>query len=234
MRAKALLIGMTVIISSGFGGWLAQSELGFASAGSSPASGFLALGPTRVLDTRTGAKPAADAVLTVVTGLDGATAVGVNITLTETDGIGFATAWSGIGGRPATSVVNSSGPSENIANYVIVPVAADGSFRLYTSGAAHLIVDLMGYFVGGSSPIPSGLSGTVTGYSPLTTSTEVSGVVSNGTNVVRDARVDVRCPDGTTARTKEVLDIAPGQSLGYVVFCNGLVTSGAAVEVVEI
>jgi hypothetical protein len=234
MRGQKFLLGAALIAASGVGGWAAQTGFGTASAGSiATPAGFVTFGPARILDTRNGAMPPGGALLKVDTGLSQASAVSVNITLTETAGPGFVTAWDGSGERPETSVVNSSTRGETIANYVVVPVAADGSFTLFTSVGSHLLVDLMGYFVGGSSPVPSGLTAVVTGYTPLTTSTAISGLVSNGTVNTKDARVDVRCPDGTTARTKEVQGILPGQTRGFEVFCNGLIVAGATVDVVN-
>jgi len=140
------------------GGLLAASVAGglvatggaqrLAAAGESRAS-YLSLEPARLLDTRVGgaAPLGAGTTIVVATNRAGATAVGVNIALTETVGPGFVTAWAGATPRPLASVVNSSAAGENVSNFVIVPVADDGTFRLYTNAATHLVVDLMGAFV---------------------------------------------------------------------------------------
>jgi hypothetical protein len=74
------------------------------------------------------------------TGKVGAT---VNMTLIGAEP-GFASAWKE-GARPDASKVNYAG-GQAVANEVFVPLAADGSFRIFISGRAHIIVDLVGYW----------------------------------------------------------------------------------------
>src|SRR4051812_12291668 len=80
------------------------------SAAGGAGSIFTPVGPTRVLDTRTGlgrsgeGKVPAGGTVTV-RGLSGARALAVNITVTEPDAAGFVTAWPG-GARPNSSAVN--------------------------------------------------------------------------------------------------------------------------------
>lgn len=68
----------------------------------------------------------------------------VNLTIVSAGQAGFASAWRS-GPRPDTSKVNY-GASGATANEVNVPLAADGSFRIFISSAAHIIVDLVGYY----------------------------------------------------------------------------------------
>ena len=174
-----------------------------------------------------------DCQVQVDTHITGAVAVGVNITVTETVGPGFVTAWDGSTGRPTASIVNSSGANQNIANYAIVPVLPDGTFQLFTSSTTHLIVDLMGYFPGTPTPIPVGITGQITGYGPGGSITEVSGTLTNGTTATTNARADVHCPDGAT-ETDLVFSMPPGATRGFSVLCSGVFSSGATLVVVVV
>lgn len=122
-----------------------------ASAGKAAAGRFVALTlPTRILDTRLTERPPAGATVPVavphVAVPADATAVLVNVTATESTGASFVTAWSA-GPRPLASILNLDAAGQTRAATSIVGVA-DGSFRLFTRGGDHLIVDLVGYFTG--------------------------------------------------------------------------------------
>ena len=95
--------------------------------------------PQRIFDTRNVGLPKDEQVLRVA--VPGAPkAAFVNITVSNPQKPGYATAWSGVGTRPNVSNVNYS--SGDICNTSWVPVAADGTFRIYLHKAAHVIVDL--------------------------------------------------------------------------------------------
>jgi hypothetical protein len=103
--------------------------------------------PVRVLDTRlTGGPLEPGETVSVHSGYAGATAVGVNLTMTNVRTAGFVTAWDD-GARPDTSIVNSNGA--DVANFVILPITSAGTFQLYTSARADVLVDVMGYFAPG-------------------------------------------------------------------------------------
>jgi len=123
--------------------------------GTIPDTKFMAVQPTRVLDTRIGlgvaaGKLAPGAAITVkVTGGDvpaGAQAVAVNLTATNADGPGFVTAWPTGAAFPETSSLNLSDFDETAANAVVVPVGLGGQINLYTRGGTHLVADVTGYF----------------------------------------------------------------------------------------
>ena len=110
--------------------------------------------PTRVLDTRVGlgaaaglAQPAAPINLNLSSVLPPeATAVVMNMTVTEPTGAGFARIWSSDGDEPTTSSLNYV-TNLTVPNLTIVPVALDGSVQVATSGhPAHLIADLLGWY----------------------------------------------------------------------------------------
>ena len=108
--------------------------------------------PPRVLDTRGPAGPnrdqyklgAGNEATVRPSGAAGRKLVKVNLTATEPEAPGFFTVWSG-GNRPTSSALNWSA-GQTIANEVTIPVAADGSFRIWSPARVHVIVDLVGYF----------------------------------------------------------------------------------------
>jgi len=122
-----------------------------APHGKAAAGRFVPLAlPTRVLDTRTGKRPAPQSAVTVELPDDtvpaDATAVLVNVTATESTGASHITAWPG-GERPVASILNVDGPDQTRAATTIVGIT-DGTFQLYTHRGEQLVVDLIGYFTG--------------------------------------------------------------------------------------
>lgn len=117
---------------------------------------FVPVTPTRVLDTREGVgapatKPgAATAVAVQVEGdvvPPEAVAVALNLTITEPDAPGYATAYPTGSARPGTSDVNVSAASEVAANAAAVALDADGQVSVFTYSSAHLVADVTGYWV---------------------------------------------------------------------------------------
>jgi len=144
--------------------------LSYATAGMTPSPDggkFVPVSPTRILDTRTSLLPvAADTKRIVqVAGKAGipanASAVALNLTVTEPSSYGHIYAVPFGAGMPNTSNVNYD-EQETVPNYVIVPVK-DGRIVLGNEGQgpAHLLADVAGYFTGGT-PADAG------GYHPLT------------------------------------------------------------------
>jgi hypothetical protein len=78
----------------------------------------------------------------------GASAVLVNITLTDSVSSGYVQADKCSVLSPSTETASNANvvPGRTSANLAVVPVDADGSFCLYTSSATHLIVDIQGSF----------------------------------------------------------------------------------------
>jgi hypothetical protein len=139
-----------------------------ASAQAAPgASRLVAVAPERLLDTReTGAAvPIGGVVEVTVAGRAGAppeaVAAVVTLTATEVTGAGFVTAWPSGAPLPPTSNLNLA-PGDIRSSTAVVPLGAAGSFSVRTTAAAHLVVDLQGYWV------PSGptAEGRVVGLPP--------------------------------------------------------------------
>lgn len=133
-------------------GWFTDS-----SAADSASGLYVALSPTRRLDTRTGlgagfAGPrAARSTLGILLGgSDGIPTTGVAAvvaTVTAVDAAPlFLTAWAGGSPQPNASNLNVTLPGDTVPNLVTSPVGAGASLNLYTDGASHLLLDLAGYY----------------------------------------------------------------------------------------
>ncbi len=120
--------------------------------------GFTSVTPTRVLDTRGGAKVgnAAGTGTPVTLSLSGRGglpssgigAVAMNVTVVDgespTSGGGYVTVYP-CGTRPDASNLNFTA-GQTIPNSMIAPVSATGTVCFYVYGTAHLLADVSGYF----------------------------------------------------------------------------------------
>jgi hypothetical protein len=103
------------------------------------------INPKRVMDLRPN-RPSSGAILTVKTGAPkGASVAHVNITVVDSVGPGFVSAWAQ-GKMPETSILNTFTKGQTVANAVNVPLDSLGDFRLYTSGGDFMLVDVMGFY----------------------------------------------------------------------------------------
>jgi hypothetical protein len=121
---------------------------------------FVPSAPFRLIDTRdryraelntgtSGARLGAGKVLTVqVAGVRGvpagAKAVSVNVTVTGAAGSGYLTAWP-CGDRPLASTANFMA-GESVSNAAQLPLSADGRLCIFTPIAAHVVVDMNGWW----------------------------------------------------------------------------------------
>ncbi len=123
------------------------------------AGGFVALSPTRYVDTRYTLPVAANGTLDLlIAGRNGipsdATAVSVNITVTASKAVGYIAAY------PTGSVAGSSTlnfmPHQTVPNAAIVSIGTGGSITLRngSTGTSHLIVDVTGYYTAATSKVP--------------------------------------------------------------------------------
>ena len=138
----------------------------FTPAATATAGRFVAISPSRALDTRpteagpvpsgwTAHKPAGESVrVDVPTGIgvpaSGIAALVVNVTATEADGAGFLQALPTGSGPGQTSTVNYVA-GQNAATHAIVPLGAGGTISVFTSNASHIVVDVMGYITDGTT-----------------------------------------------------------------------------------
>ncbi|OAE02318.1 hypothetical protein A6A22_13470 [Arthrobacter sp. OY3WO11] len=117
---------------------------------------FVAVGPSRFVDTRTSAPLAANSTLSFqVGGTSGipadASAVVFNLTATQPTSFGHLRAYPFGTTAPSTSSVNFS-KDETVPNLVTVPIGSDGKVTLMntSSGTTHVIADVNGYYIGGT------------------------------------------------------------------------------------
>jgi len=133
---------------------------------------FRPIGPTRVLDTRTGngaPRAAVAAGASVKVQIEGAhaipasgiSAVVLNVTVTQPTAGGYITAYPDGATRPTASNLNFN-PAQTVPNLVVVPVGADGKITLYngSAGTVQLIGDIAGYYLSGT-PTTAGAFGPV-------------------------------------------------------------------------
>ena len=140
----------------------------FTTSNASPAAlaGFSALTSARLLDTR-GGNPATEAASGPVTpghpltvnvaghvGVPaaGAAAVSLNVTVTNPAAAGWVKVY-GCGDMPATSNVNFAA-GQTVANAVLTPVAANGTFCIASHVPTDVVVDINGYFTAGAGMAP--------------------------------------------------------------------------------
>lgn len=157
---------------------LVLAPLGAASAAPAPttdraaaavdaAGTFTHVPGTRILDTRTGlGAPAAKVgeqrhISLRVAGRGGIPATGVaavvlNVTGVDATNPTWVTAWPTHTLRPDASQLNT-GPGDNRAGLVTVPLGPDGSIYLYNgSGTTHLLADVVGYYADGAGTVGGG------------------------------------------------------------------------------
>ncbi len=172
-RFLALLAILTTTVTAGAGVAPADAltEPQTAPAAVSIPGGFVALTPSRVLDTRSGvgAVVAGGATAAVqVTGrsgvpVSGVSAVVLNVTVTQPTASGFVTVFGAGATRPGVSSLNFV-KAQTVPNLVVAPVGVGGKVALYngSSGSVQLIADVSGYYRSTTaSPSPvSGLSAT--------------------------------------------------------------------------
>ena len=127
---------------------------------------FVPVTPFRVLDTReasnvpscfkSGRVRSGGAIPVGVAGRGGVPAsnvyaVAANIALTQTRGAGWARIWPAGGAEPETSSVNSGFANHTVANHAATKIGAAG-IGVRTMSGMHIIVDVTGYFLGGTTP----------------------------------------------------------------------------------
>ncbi|MCU1392483.1 MAG: hypothetical protein JWM34_911 [Ilumatobacteraceae bacterium] len=108
----------------------------------------------RAIDTRTLTKVGIGGVQRVdVSAVVPATAsaVVVNLTVTESNGAGFWTGYAAGGAQPNSSSLNTDDANQTRANQAILPIGTFGAKRgidVFSSSGGHLVVDVAGYFTG--------------------------------------------------------------------------------------
>ncbi|MFF1408458.1 hypothetical protein ACFVX6_01455 [Streptomyces sp. NPDC058289] len=123
----------------------------------SAASGYTAIDPSRHVDTRTGLGVRKGQIAgygtfsATISGAGyvpfGATAVALNVTVTNPKDAGHLTVYPSGKAAPTASNLNFSG-GQTIANSVIVPIGADGKIKIRNGSwkGTDVIIDVVGYY----------------------------------------------------------------------------------------
>ena len=140
----SLLTG--VIVHTSMNTHILVDVLGYVPAGSD----YISIPLTRALDTRAMGGASAEQRFDVDViddfGPDDATLAIVNITLVDSEGPGFVTAWPGSEEQPGTSNLNVDGVGQTRAGLAIVPIGPGGEVSVVSSTGGELLLDVLGYF----------------------------------------------------------------------------------------
>ncbi|NCY16082.1 MAG: hypothetical protein EBX39_04790 [Actinobacteria bacterium] len=192
---------------------------GYYRGGSPSGGGFVGITPRRALDTRSSAPCVSGSPRTLpIAGTSGvpadASALVLNVTVTEPTAPGYLTVWPTGRSRPTASNINFVA-GQTIANMVTVKVGDRGSIDLVSNqGCPQVIVDIAGYYRGGSVT-----SGGFVGLTPtraLDTRTSGPCVSSSGRTIIIADRFGV--PQSTD----------PSRPGANAVALNVTVTGGSA------
>jgi hypothetical protein len=130
----------------------------FVRAEQASAGRFVAMPPTRIVDTRTSTPPTGalpsrgEARVPLPTGVPAdATALVLNITSVGAPAPGHLSVRPSGGAATDTSVLNVDGTGAAVAASVIAPVDA-GGFTVSSYSGGHVVVDVAGWFTGPSAP----------------------------------------------------------------------------------
>lgn len=161
-----------------------------------PGGAFVGLTPTRLLDTRTNGQgpclPGAATRRLTVGDRGGvpanAAAAVLNVTVTDPTGDGFVTVFPSGVVRPLASNLNFAA-GQTVPNSVTVKIGHTGQVSLYNGslGCTHVIIDVVGYYAGGSV-----IGGGFTGVTPTR---------------VRDTRETGGCLAGPVTRQVQVTGV---------------------------
>lgn len=134
-------------------------------------SGYTAVGPTRVLDTRVGLGGwrGRRTTMRVAVGdsVPGARAAVMNLTVVDPVEAGSLAVWPCEAPRPTTALVEFRA-GQTVANSVVVPLGASGDLCLRGSAAAHVLIDVAGGVTGDYAAVgPTRLADTLAMIGPV-------------------------------------------------------------------
>ncbi|TMD10005.1 MAG: hypothetical protein E6J01_00190 [Chloroflexi bacterium] len=158
------------------------------------ASAYTAQAPNRILDTRSTGTPLTGQTLnlTVAGGTTtvpaAATAVVLNVTVTNTAGAGFLTVWPAGNARPTISNLNWAA-GETRPNLVTVTVGTGGQVSLFANSNTDVVVDEEGFYAA-----PSGTAGGYVAVSParITDTRAGSGQANAGSTLAAGTTLSVQ------------------------------------------
>ena len=117
---------------------------------------FVALTPSRILDTRSSSKLGSAQTLNVLIAGQGGvptmgsgtppTAVVINVTAVNPTSVGFFTVYPGLTSRPLASDLNFAA-GQTVPNLVVVKVGTDGTVNVFNSfGSTDVVIDVVGWY----------------------------------------------------------------------------------------
>ncbi len=182
--------------------------------------GFVALSPTRYVDTRYTKPIAANGTLYLgIAGLNGipadATAVALNVTVTQPTAAGFIAA-APAGTLPNSSTVNFLA-GQTVPNGAIVRIGDYGAITLRNSsiGTTHLVVDVTGYYRSTPTQVP----GSFVPQTPVRVAdTRVTGVVKPNSDLVVNLSPQIATALGSAAAEASVVvnvTVTQPEAAGY-------------------
>lgn len=211
---------------------------------------YRAVGPARLLETRsgpglatidgqangTGIREAGSVTELPVIGRAGVSAgtdaVVLNVTVTEAQGAGFVTLFPCGTSIPNTANLNHRA-GDTVSNAVIAKVGANGAVCLYTSAAAHLVVDVSGAHPAGptfTAALPARLLETRVGEGLGTVDGKANGIGRRGDDSVTELVVAGRggVPPDAAAVVLNVTVTEPVRAGFVTVFACGSPRPNAA------
>lgn len=134
-------------------------------------SGYTAVGPTRVLDTRLGLGgwQGRRTTMRVQVGdtVPGARAVVMNFTVVHPVESGSFVVWPCEASRPSTALIEFRA-GQTVANSVVIPLGTSGDLCLRGSAAAHVLIDVAGGVTGDYVPVgPTRVADTLAMIGPI-------------------------------------------------------------------
>src|SRR5262249_10202946 len=137
----------------------------FDDGSDATAGALVAVPPTRVLDSRSGvggfstpwtAGASRDLTIPGTAGVpDGAQAVMLNVTVTDTTEPSYLAVWPAGDSRPTASNLNWPA-GDTRPNLVVAKLGAGGAVSIYNRfGSADVVIDVVGYFATGGTPLLS-------------------------------------------------------------------------------
>ena len=144
---------------------LVADVVGWFTGEGSPASTsglFVPMTPVRVIDTRDSQVPVAARFRRDLNFRLGGSAAGVitNLTITNTTGAMYLTAYPGRTQRPLASNLNADRAGATAANLAVVPLTVGDRASVYVTADTDLVADVAGWFTGTPLPIDASLADT--------------------------------------------------------------------------
>jgi len=201
---------------------------------SSPPAQYHALQPTRLMDTRTDGLPLQPGVAVNLTVAGGSTpvpasasAVVLNMTVTNTSGPGFLTVWPTGNPRPTASNLNWVA-GETRPNLVTVQVGFSGLVAIVASSRTDVIADLEGYFAAAPSDshIQCGAGVPSAGVSAVVLNVTVTNTTATGyltaypTSSARPTASNLNWGAGWTVPNRVIVPVGTGGQVSFFNFAG--------------